>query len=33
MCSLAIAFRILVLSVRLIVPSVVQFHHVHWLNI
>ena len=29
----AIAFRILVLSVRFIVPSVVQCYHVHWLNI
>jgi len=29
----AIAFRILVLSVRFIVPSVVQCYLVHWLNI
>jgi len=29
----AIAFRILVLSVRFIVPSVVQCYPVHWLNI
>jgi len=29
----AIAFRILVLSVRSIVPSVVQCYLVHWLNI
>ena len=29
----AIAFRIFVLSVRFIVPSVVQCYLVHWLNI
>jgi len=29
----AIAFRILVLSLRFIVPSVVQCYLVHWLNI
>jgi len=29
----AIAFRILALSVRFIVPSVVQCYLVHWLNI
>jgi len=29
----AVAFRILVLSVRFIVPSVVQCYLVHWLNI
>jgi len=29
----AIAFRILVLSVRFIVPSVVQCYLMHWLNI
>jgi len=29
----ATAFRILVLSVRFIVPSVVQCYLVHWLNI